>query len=389
MTTSQRPTDALVTIALNGVTGRMGRNQHLERSIIAIREQGGVARPDGSVIRVRPVLVGRNAAKLAELAATYGVEDTSTDLDSVLADPSVDVYFDAQTTDRRADAVIRAIKAGKHIYCEKPLAEDAATARTVAAAAEDAGVIAGIVQDKLFLPGLVKLHRLLDSGFFGRILSVRIDFGYWVFEGDLEPSQRPSWNYRREDGGGIVLDMYPHWHYVIEELFGEIEQVLVLASTHIPERVDEAGQTYAATADDAAYGILQLVGGAVVQINASWVTRVRRDELVTFHVDGTEGSAVAGLRDCVQQHRSATPRPVWNPDLPNPIDFRATWLDVPSIGPAENGFKEQWEQFLRHLVDGDAFPWTFDRAVRGIELVDAALRSNDERRWVRMDEVRA
>ena len=389
MTTSQRPTDALVTIAMNGVTGRMGRNQHLERSIIAIREQGGVARPDGSVIRVRPVLVGRNAAKLAELAATYGVEDTSTDLDSVLADPSVDVYFDAQTTDRRADAVIRAIKAGKHIYCEKPLAEDAATARTVAAAAEDAGVIAGIVQDKLFLPGLVKLRRLLDSGFFGRILSVRIDFGYWVFEGDREPSQRPSWNYRREDGGGIVLDMYPHWHYVIEELFGEIEQVLVLASTHIPERVDEAGQTYAATADDAAYGILQLVGGAVVQINASWVTHVRRDELVTFHVDGTEGSAVAGLRDCVQQHRSATPRPVWNPDLPNPIDFRATWLDVPSIGPAENGFKEQWEQFLRHLVDGDAFPWTFDRAVRGIELVDAALRSNDERRWVRMDEVRA
>ena len=244
MTTSQRPTDALVTIAMNGVTGRMGRNQHLERSIIAIREQGGVARPDGSVIRVRPVLVGRNAAKLAELAATYGVEDTSTDLDSVLADPSVDVYFDAQTTDRRADAVIRAIKAGKHIYCEKPLAEDAATARTVAAAAEDAGVIAGIVQDKLFLPGLVKLRRLLDSGFFGRILSVRIDFGYWVFEGDREPSQRPSWNYRREDGGGIVLDMYPHWHYVIEELFGEIEQVLVLASTHIPERVDEAGQTY-------------------------------------------------------------------------------------------------------------------------------------------------
>jgi predicted dehydrogenase len=386
---SHRPTDALVTIAMNGVTGRMGRNQHLERSIVAIREQGGVARQDGSVIRVRPVLVGRNPAKLAELAGTYGVEDTSTDLDSVLADPSIDVYFDAQTTDRRADAVMRAIKAGKHIYCEKPLAEDAATARSVAAAAAESGVVAGIVQDKLFLPGLVKLRRLLDSEFFGRIVSVRIDFGYWVFEGDREPSQRPSWNYRREDGGGIVLDMYPHWHYVIEELFGEIEQVLVLATTHIPVRVDEAGQTYTATADDAAYGILQLAGGAVVQINASWVTRVRRDELVTFHVDGTEGSAVAGLRDCVQQHRSATPRPVWNPDLPNPIDFRATWLDVPSIGPAENGFKEQWERFLRHLVDGDAFPWTFDRAVRGIELVDAALRSNEERRWVRIDEVSA
>jgi predicted dehydrogenase len=257
----------------------------------------------------------------------------------------------------------------------------------LAAAALNAGIKAGIVQDKLFLPGLIKLRHLLDAGFFGRLLSVRIEFGYWVFEGADQPSQRPSWNYRAEDGGGIVLDMFPHWQYVIEELFGTIESVVVLAATHIPERVDEAGAPYVATADDAAYGILRLDNGVVVQVNSSWTTRVRRDELVTFHVDGTDGSAVAGLRDCVKQHRSATPRPVWNPDIPNPIDFRATWLDVPSTRAYENGFKEQWARYLRHVVDDEPFPWTFEMAARGAGLVEAALRSDAERRWVRLDEV--
>jgi predicted dehydrogenase len=377
----------VVTIAMNGVTGRMGRNQHLERSIVAIRDQGGVRRADGSVIGVRPILVGRNAAKLGDLAAQFGIVDVSTDVAATLADPSVDVYFDAQSTDRRAAAVQRALEAGKHVYCEKPLATDATTSRALAATAADAGLKAGIVQDKLFLPGLLTLRRLLDSGFFGRLLAIRIDFGYWVFEGDGEPGQRPSWNYRAEDGGGIVLDMYPHWQYVIEDLFGSIDEVLVLATTHIPERIDEAGQPYTATADDAAYGILRLANGAVVQINASWATRVRRDDLLTIHVDGTGGSAVAGLRDCVQQDRSSTPRPIWNPDVANPIDFRATWLDVPAAADYENGFKEQWERFLRHVVDDEPFPWTFERAARGNDLVEAAMRSNAERRWVRLDEV--
>jgi predicted dehydrogenase len=379
--------DVIVTIAMNGVTGRMGRNQHLERSIVAIRDAGGLVRSAGGRIHVRPILVGRNEAKLRDLASTYEVSDISTDLAATLADDSVDVYFDAQTTNCRADAVRLAIDAGKHVYCEKPLSDQAATARELAVAASKAGIKAGIVQDKLFLPGLVKLRRLLDSGFFGRILSVRIEFGYWVFEGHDEPAQRPSWNYRAAEGGGIVLDMFPHWQYVVEELFGTIESVVVLATTHVPERIDEAGAAYAATADDAAYGIMQLDNGVVVQVNSSWTTRVRRDELVTFHVDGTGGSAVAGLRDCVQQHRSATPRPVWNPDIPNPIDFRATWLDVPSTREYENGFREQWERYLRHVVDDEPFPWTFERATRGTDLVAAALRSSAERRWVRLDEV--
>jgi predicted dehydrogenase len=377
----------IVTVAMNGVTGRMGRIQHLERSIMAIRNQGGVARADGSAIQVRPILVGRDEDRLRRLATAYSIPDVSTDLDAVLADPAVDVYFDAQITGARAAAVGKAIAAGKHVYCEKPLSADAATARGLAEAAARAGLKVGIVQDKLFLPGLLKLRRLIDSGFFGRLLAVRIDFGYWVFEGHVEPSQRPSWNYRAEDGGGIVLDMFPHWQYVIEDLFGPIEAVSVVATTHIPERVDEQGRKYTATADDAAYGFVVLEGGAIVQINSSWCTRVNRSDLVTFHVDGTDGSAVAGLRDCVQQHRSATPRPTWNPDVPNSTDYRAGWLPVPSIGAEDNAFKAQWEHFLRHVVDGAPFPWTFDVAARGNDLVAAAWRSSAERRWVSLREV--
>lgn len=371
-----------VTVAMNGVTGRMGRNQHLERSIVAIRDQGGVELPGGDRIVPEPVLVGRSDDKLRDLAEAYGVKRWTTDLDEVLADPEVDVYFDAQLTNLRAEAVRRAIDAGKAVYCEKPLAEDGATALDLARRAAAAGIKHGIVQDKLFLPGLRKLARLLDSGFFGRVLSVRGDFGYWVFEGHLEPSQRPSWNYRAEDGGGMILDMFPHWQYVIENLFGTIRSVVAHGATLIPERVDEHGRAYAATADDTAYGMFELEDGTIVQMNSSWATRVRRDELVVFHVDGTHGSAEAGLRHCHQQHRSATPRPVWNPDIENPIDFRAGWLEVPEPEAYENGFKEQWAAFLRHVVADEPFPWTLAGGARGAQVVDRALESWRERRWV-------
>lgn len=374
-------------VAMNGVTGRMGRNQHLERSIIAIRDQGGVELPGGDRLIPRPVLVGRSLDKLQALAAEYAVEDWTTDVAGVLADPDIAIYFDAQLTALRAASVAEAIEAGKHIYCEKPLAEDSATARDLLQRAETAGVRHGIVQDKLFLPGLVALRRLIDSGFFGRIVSVRGDFGYWVFEGDLEPSQRPSWNYKADEGGSIILDMYPHWQYVVEDLFGEIASISVLGATHIPDRFED-GRRYDATADDAAYGTMQLVDGTIVQINSSWVTRVYRDELVVFQVDGVQGSAVAGLQHCRQQHRSATPRPVWNPDVPNPIDFRAGWLEVPSVSDPENGFKLQWEAFLRHVAADEPFPWSLAAGVRGLELVDAAMLSWRERRWVDLAEVR-
>jgi predicted dehydrogenase len=376
-----------VTVIVNGVTGRMGYRQHLVRSLLAIREQGGLPTGDGDRIWPELVLVGRNPDRLAEIAQRHGLSDWTTDLDDALARDDVDIYFDAQLTQAREKAVRAAIAAGKHVYTEKPLADSVQTALELANAAKQAAVLHGVVQDKLFLPGLRKLKRLVDGGFFGRILSVRGEFGYWVFEGDWQAAQRPSWNYRAEDGGGIVLDMFPHWHYVLERLFGPVRAVTAVAATHVPRRVDERGEEYEATADDAAYAIFELAGGIVAQINSSWTVRVHRDELVEFQVDGTHGSAVAGLRTCRIQHRGATPKPVWNPDLPNAESFRDQWQVVPDNEEYDNGFKVQWEAFLRHVVEGTPFPWDFASAARGVQLAELGLVSAREGRRVEIPEL--
>ncbi|MFC4009661.1 Gfo/Idh/MocA family protein [Nonomuraea purpurea] len=374
-------------VVMNGVTGRMGYRQHLVRSVLAINEQGGVALSDGGKVRLKPVLVGRNADKLADIAEKHGISDFTTDLDSALADEDNLIYFDAQVTSARVKAVLKAIEAGKHIYAEKPTAESTQEAVALAEAAAAKGVKNGVVQDKLFLPGLLKLKRLIDGGFFGRILSVRGEFGYWVFEGDWQEAQRPSWNYRAEDGGGIVLDMFPHWHYVMENLFGRVQSVYAQAATHIPARVDEQGNTYQATADDAAYGIFTIEGGIVVQINSSWTVRVNRDELVEFQVDGTHGSAVAGLRNCRVQHRSATPKPVWNPDLPATARFRDGWQEVPDNAEFDNGFKIQWEAFVRHVLEDAPFPNDFASGARGVQLAELGLRSSAEGRRIEVPQL--
>ncbi len=369
-------------IIMNGVTGRMGTNQHLIRSILAIRGQGGISLPGGDVIMPDPILVGRQANKLQALATAHGVERYSTDLEACLADPYNEIYFDSQTTVRRADSIKLAIAAGKHIYCEKPTAVNFEGALELARIAAEAGVSNGVVQDKLFLPGLLKLKRLIDSGFFGRILSVRMEFGYWVFEGDWQPGQRPSWNYRKEDGGGIIVDMFAHWRYVLENLFGEVKSVSCLAATHIPKRLDEQGVPYDCTADDAAYAMFELDHGIIVQANSSWAVRVDRDDLLTVTVDGTEGSAVAGLRDCKTQHRVNTPKPVWNPDIPNPFQFRDQWVQVPDNASFDNAFKVQWEMFLKHVVLGTPFPWDLLEGAKGTQLAELSAQSWQERRWI-------
>ncbi|HTJ39937.1 MAG TPA: Gfo/Idh/MocA family oxidoreductase [Dactylosporangium sp.] len=369
-------------IVLNGVTGRMGYRQHLVRSLLAIREEGGLPAGDGSRIWPEPILVGRNPAKLQEIAERHGLTDWTTDLDAALARDDVQIYFDAQVTQQREKAIRSAIEAGKHIYTEKPLADDTAAAVELYRAARAAGVKHGVVQDKLFLPGLRKLHRLVEGGFFGRILSVRGEFGYWVFEGDWQAAQRPSWNYRAADGGGIVVDMFPHWQYVLERIFAPVRSVQAAIATHIPSRVDEAGAAYEATADDAAYGTFELEGGIIAQINSSWAVRVYRDELVEFQVDGTHGSAVAGLRECHIQHRGSTPKPVWNPDLPATERFREQWQRVPDNEPFDNGFKVQWERFLHHVVDGTEFPWDFAAGARGVQLAELGLQSAREGRRI-------
>ncbi|OZD41746.1 oxidoreductase [Rhodococcus sp. 06-1477-1B] len=374
-------------IAMNGVTGRMGYRQHLLRSILPIRDAGGLLLDDGTRVQVEPILVGRNEAKLQELCTRHGIAEHTTDSSSVIDDTSIDIYFDAQVTSRRAEALSSAMKAGKHIFTEKPTAETLTQAIELARIGQNAGITAGVVHDKLYLPGLVKLKRLVDEGFFGRILSLRGEFGYWVFEGDGQPAQRPSWNYRAEDGGGIVVDMFCHWNYVLEGILGKVETVTAKTATHIPTRWDEQGNEYAATADDAAYGIFEMENGVVAQINSSWAVRVFRDELVEFQIDGTHGSAVAGLRNCVAQHRSHTPKPVWNPDLPVTEPFRDQWLEVPANADLDNGFKLQWEEFLRDVVAERPHRYGLLSAARGVQLAELGLRSSAEGRRLEVPEI--
>ncbi|MEO3742633.1 Gfo/Idh/MocA family oxidoreductase [Plantactinospora sp. B5E13] len=381
-------------IVLNGVTGRMGYRQHLVRSLLALREQGGLPLPDGTRLWPEPVLVGRSETKLREIADRHGLTEWTTDLTAALARPDVQIYFDAQVTAQREKALKLAIEAGKHIYTEKPTAEDLAGAVELARLADAAGIKHGVVQDKLFLPGLRKLDRLVKGGFFGRILSVRGEFGYWVFEGDWQEAQRPSWNYRAADGGGITVDMFPHWHYVLEQIFGRVTSVSAHVTTHIPQRWDETGERYDATADDAAYGIFEIErpgqdGRIVAQINSSWSVRVYRDELVEFQVDGTEGSAVAGLRNCRIQHRATTPKPVWNPDLPATEDFRSQWQVVPDNAEFDNGFKAQWELFLRHVVLDEPYTWDLWAGARGVQLAELGLASAREGRRIEIPELGA
>jgi len=368
--------ESTIGIIVNGATGRMGYRQHLVRSLLAIRDQGGVVTKDGTRQQIEIMIIGRNEVTLKELADKHGIEHYTTDLDAALADPRWTIYFDALVTQARVTGIKKAIAAGKHIYTEKPTAESSDEAFELARLAKEAGVKNGVVHDKLYLPGLQKLKRLIDSGFFGQILSVRGEFGYWVFEGDWQQAQRPSWNYRSEDGGGIIVDMFPHWNYVFENLFGRVESVYARTATHIPTRVGEDGEAYTATADDAAYGVFDIEGGIVAQVNSSWVVRVDRKELVEFQVDGTLGSAVVGLFGAKIQPRNATPRPTWNPDLADTHDYTADWLEVPTNDVFENGFKTQWEQFLLHVIEDAPHPYDFTAGARGVLLAEAGLESN-------------
>ena len=369
-------------IIMNGVTGRMGTNQHLLRSIHAIRQQGGVKVSAEEVIMPEPILVGRSKVKLEALSAQTGGLPYATELEPLLADPKYQVYFDAQTTDRRVEAVSQAIAAGKNIYCEKPTAERFEQALSLYTQARDKGVKHGVVQDKLWLPGLMKLKLLRDTGFFGEILSVRGEFGYWVFEGDAVTAQRPSWNYRKEDGGGIIIDMLCHWRYVLDNVFGAVKAVSCLGATHIPKRWNEQGQAYDCTADDSAYATFELEGGIVAHFNSSWCVRVRRDDLLTVQVDGTRGSAVAGLRHCWIQAYGGTPRPVWNPDVDQPLNFFEGWQKMPQQENYDNAFKTQWELYLLHLVKDKPFPWTLLEGAKGVQLAELGIESWKRRTWM-------
>ena len=376
-----------VGIIMNGVTGRMGTNQHLLRSIAAIIKQGGVKISEEETIMPDPILVGRNTNKLEKLCGLSGVKKMTTNLDEALADKNNIIYFDSQVTGRRADAVKKAVKAGKHIYCEKPIATDTTTALELYQLCKNAGLKNGVVQDKLWLPGILKLKRLIQQGFFGKILSVRGEFGYWVFEGDSIPAQRPSWNYRKEDDGGIIVDMLCHWRYVLDNVFGKVKAVSCLGATHIPTRIDEIGKQYKCTADDSAYATFELEDGVIAHFNSSWTVRVRRDDLLTLQVDGTKGSAVAGLRECYIQHYGNTPRPVWNPDISQSINFFDGWSKLPEQESFDNAFKMQWELFLKHVVKDEPFPWDLRDGAKGVQLAEKGIESWNKRCWVDIPEL--
>ena len=374
-------------IIMHGVTGRMGMNQHLIRSVLAIRDQGGLPLKDGSLLVPDPIIVGRNRAKIEALAKKHNIERWTTDLDAALANPDDTIFFDAASTQLRPTLLRKAIDAGKHIYCEKPISEGLEEAISIASYAKEKKVKNGIVHDKLDLPGLLKLKRLRDSGFFGRILSVKGEFGYWVFEGDNIPAQRPSWNYRAKDGGGMISDMLCHWRYVLDNIVAPVKSVSCIGATHIAKRWDENGQEYLADADDAAYASFELEGGIIAHINSSWCTRVRRDDLVTFQIDGTHGSAVAGLHKCYSQQRMNTPKPVWNPDQPQVMDFYQDWTEVPDNVPMDNGFKVQWEQFLRHVVEDGEWNYSLLEGAKGVQLAEAGYQSWRERRWIDIQDI--
>ena len=371
-------------IIVHGATGRIASTQHLANALVPIRDEGGLAIDSGRIVP-RLLLAGRDAARVEAVARRHGCEWT-TDLDSALDDPTNAIFFDAAATHRRADTLRRAIAAGKHIYAEKPVALSAEVGRDILRQAQAAGVKHGAVEDKLGLPGLAKLARLAASDFFGRVVNFRIEFGWWVFDGTEIPSQRPSWNYKRATGGGLILDMYPHWRYIIENTLGPIRRVVTSLSTAQPERVDEAGGRYKVDVEDTAASLIELESGVTGTILSSWASRVRRDDLLTLQIDGTKGSAIAGLHRCYSSTNSQTPQTRHfsiAQDLN--IDYRSHWTEVADHGPFKNPYRIGWENFLAHVAGDHPMAADLSAGIRDVAFAEACYRSMKEARWIDLE----
>ena len=376
--------DRKIGVVIDGATGRLGSTQHL-RALLDIRREGGLSLKSGNRLMPEPLLLGRNREKLAALADKSGGLRWSIDRDACLADPAIDIYFDATATGGRPDRARASFAAKKHVYLEKPIAQNLEDALALARAAESAGRKGGVVQDKLFLPGLKKLRKLYDSNFFGRVLSIRLDFGWWVFDGDLFPAQRPSWNYQKATGGGLILDMFAHWRYIFDRLLGPISAVSCRHATGQPRRIDESGMPYNVDVEDHAFAMFELEGGVLAQISSSWASRVKRDDLLQIQVDGTLGSAVTGLHRCFVQPLIATPKPFFSPEQPQQMNFDEQWQEVPDVLPFENGYRAGWELFLRHVAEDAPFSAPLLEGAKSVQLAEACYKSDRERRWVELE----
>jgi predicted dehydrogenase len=376
-----------VGIIVNGATGRIASTQHLANALVPIRAEGGLA-AGSDRITPRLLLLGRDAQRLGEVAQRFGIDAWTSDLDEALAKPGYTVFFDAAATRQRVTVLSKAITAGKHIYSEKPVAPTVTEGLALLQAANTRGLKHGAVEDKIYLPGLQKLTALAAQGFFGRVTGFRLDFGWWVFDGRDRPSQRPSWNYRSDGGGGLTLDMYPHWRYVIERILGPIRRVVAARATAIPERVDENGVPYTVDVDDTSVTLAELASGAVGTIICSWATRVRRDDLLTLQIDGTGGSAVAGLHRCWMQSLSDTPTVRhFNPDEDIGADYRAGWIEAPAAARDTNPYRVGWENFLRHVVTGAPLVSDLSAGIRDVQLAEACARSVAQGQWAALDPV--
>jgi len=372
-------------IIVHGATGRIGATQHLANALAPIRAEGGLVSGTNRIMP-RLLLAGRNATRLEEIARLHGGLEWTTDVDAALAKPAYSIFFDAAATEQRVAVLTKAIAAGKHIYSEKPAAPTVAEGLALLHAARARGLKTGVVEDKIYLPGLQKLRTLSADGFFGRVTGFRLEFGWWVFDGIERASQRPSWNYKRTTGGGLTLDMYPHWRYVLEGILGPIQRVVTAASTAIPERRDETGAPYRVDVEDASLTLAELANGVIGSIICSWATRVRRDDLLTLQIDGTAGSAIAGLHRCWIQTSAETPLVKhFNPDRDLGIDYRADWKEVAGRGSYINPYRMGWEKFLRHVADDAPLTNDFAAGLRDVQLAQACYRSLAERKWVSLE----
>jgi predicted dehydrogenase len=372
-------------IIINGATGRMGSTQHMS-NLLAIAAEGGLKLRNDDRLLPDLLLVGRDADRLSALAAAHGGLRWTTNLAEALAGPD-EIFMDCAATGARPARVRQAIAAGKHIHIEKPTAPSVEEAMELARLAHKAGVKHGVIQDKLFLPGFAKLLFVKNAGFFGRILAVKIDAGSWIFDGKRQKCQRPSWNYKRAEGGGLALDMMAHWRYMIDRLAAPVTAVSALMSTATPERVDEQDRLYTVDVEDTSHALLKLAGGAVGVITNSWATRVRRDDTMMVQIDGTAGSAVAGRMRCFTQSAVNTPEAFFGGGQPANMDFFAQWLEVPDSLPVKNAFRQCWEAFLRHVADDAPYLPTLLEGAKAVQLADLAYRSNAEGRWIPVPEL--